>query len=118
MSIYVINDRVRVYTLWLELLEIYSNSRRNESYQVCRRVNILRDYPDDKTKYLLDHGYKPADIDRMNRMKHNSNLPKQIKNYLGKMMFKLLLSIFGLNGAVEIGCEIGEEQIVAKQNKE
>ena len=34
------------------------------------------------------------------------------------MMFKLLLSIFGLNGAVEIGCEIGEEQIVAKQNKE
>ena len=30
----------------------------------------------DKTKYLLDHGYKPADIDRMNRMKHNSNLPK------------------------------------------
>ncbi len=29
-------------------------------------------------------------------------------------MFKLLLSIFGLNGAVEIGCEIGEEQIVAK----
>ena len=33
-------------------------------------------------------------------------------------MFKLLLSIFGLNGAVEIGCEIGEEQIEAKQNKE
>lgn len=29
-------------------------------------------------------------------------------------MFKLLLSIFGLNCAVEIRCEIGEEQIVAK----
>ncbi len=23
---------------------------RNEPYRVCRRVNILRDYPDDKTK--------------------------------------------------------------------
>ena len=29
-------------------------------------------------------------------------------------MFKLLLSIFGLNGAVEIGFEIGKEQIEAK----
>ncbi len=24
--------------------------KRNEPYRVCRRVNILRDYPDDKTK--------------------------------------------------------------------
>ncbi|EPG42644.1 hypothetical protein F907_00068 [Acinetobacter colistiniresistens] len=23
---------------------------KNEPYRVCRRVNILRDYPDDKTK--------------------------------------------------------------------
>ncbi|MDC4491443.1 hypothetical protein NQ772_18490 [Acinetobacter baumannii] len=26
------------------------NSQNSEPYRVCRRVNILRDYPDDKTK--------------------------------------------------------------------
>ena len=25
-------------------------AKRDEPYRVCRRVNILRDYPDDKTK--------------------------------------------------------------------
>ncbi len=25
--------------------------KQNEPYRVCRRVNILRDYPDDKTNY-------------------------------------------------------------------
>ncbi|QHI17929.1 hypothetical protein AhaeAN4_15785 [Acinetobacter haemolyticus] len=28
----------------------YVHSSLHEPYRVCRRVNILRDYPDDKTK--------------------------------------------------------------------
>ncbi len=28
----------------------YFHSKEREPYRVCRRVNILRDYPDDKTK--------------------------------------------------------------------
>ncbi|RSH03520.1 HAD family hydrolase, partial [Acinetobacter baumannii] len=30
--------------------EIVGTLSANEPYRVCRRVNILRDYPDDKTK--------------------------------------------------------------------
>ena len=32
------------------LITIDASFCENEPYRVCRRVNILRDYPDDKTK--------------------------------------------------------------------
>ncbi|ELW87454.1 hypothetical protein, partial [Acinetobacter baumannii] len=37
----------------LSLLDVNTqviNPQLDEPYRVCRRVNILRDYPDDKTK--------------------------------------------------------------------
>ena len=36
--------------------------RQNEPYRVCRRVNILRDYPDDKIKRMKkgEIAYKPS----------------------------------------------------------
>ncbi len=42
------------HTIEAELQEILAkwliNHIQHEPYRVCRRVNILRDYPDDKTK--------------------------------------------------------------------
>ncbi|MFP0657481.1 IS3 family transposase, partial [Acinetobacter baumannii] len=37
----------------IKYIELFYNHRRiqkGEPYRVCRRVNILRDYPDDKIK--------------------------------------------------------------------
>ncbi|RSC80804.1 hypothetical protein EGT42_04805 [Acinetobacter haemolyticus] len=38
------NTKQLNYQQWLEI------RKQGEPYRVCRRVNILRDYPDDKTK--------------------------------------------------------------------
>ena len=54
-KIYDISDLAALENIHVivKTLKIYLKTQRNrraEPYRVCRRVNILRDYPDDKIK--------------------------------------------------------------------
>ena len=51
LSLKIIAIVILVAIFWIGLFFITSLvSERHEPYQVCRRVNILRDYADEKTK--------------------------------------------------------------------